>query len=226
MSDNRRYKDQAIVLRRVDYGEYDRIITFLTRKNGKVGAMVKGVRKPKSRLAGGIELFSVSDIVFLKGRGELDHVVSSRLGEHYRHILDDYPRLLMGYKAIELTEKLTEDEVGEEFFELLMRAFAELNDTTTTLPIIESWYYLQLLILLGRQPNLKEDSSGAPLDSDSKYLFHPEDGFIEHEAGNISVNHIKAWRLLSAKNPTEIKTVGGLDKAAADTVQLLEQMLA
>ena len=226
MSESKRYKATGIVLKRVDYGEYDRIITFLTEKHGKVSAMVKGVRKPKSRLAGGIELFSVSDLVFLEGRGDLDHVVSSRLVKHYRHILDDYDRMRIGYRAIELIEKLTEDEAGEEYFELLKRTFEELDDTETHLALIESWYYLQLLILLGRQPNLKQDSNGAELEESGVYLFHPEDGFVPHESGNITVNHIKTWRLLSIKNPHEIRSVGGLSEAAGETVELLEQMLA
>ena len=66
----------AIILRRTNYGEADRIVTFLT-PIGKIRAMVKGVRRSKSKLAGGIELFSESTVTFLETRGDLARVVSS-----------------------------------------------------------------------------------------------------------------------------------------------------
>ena len=59
----------AIILKRVDYGEADRILTLLTPDHGKLSLMAKGVRKIKSKLAGGIELFSISTITFAEGRG-------------------------------------------------------------------------------------------------------------------------------------------------------------
>ena len=63
-------RTKAIVLRRTNYGEADRILQFLTPL-GRQGALARGVRREKSRLAGGIELFAISDIVITEGRGEL-----------------------------------------------------------------------------------------------------------------------------------------------------------
>ena len=65
-------KTEAVVLRSIRYGEADRIITFITPDRGKVKGIAKGVRKQKSKLAGGIELFSVSDISFIPGRRDID----------------------------------------------------------------------------------------------------------------------------------------------------------
>ncbi|MDO8591465.1 MAG: DNA repair protein RecO, partial [bacterium] len=67
-----RYVTQGIVLSRTDFGEADRILTFLTNDHGKVRAIAKGVRKSKSKLAGGIELFSISDLTLIIGRGEIN----------------------------------------------------------------------------------------------------------------------------------------------------------
>ena len=55
-------RTHGIVLTRVDYGEADRIITMLTPE-GKITLMVRGVRRIKSKLAGGVELFSVSEMI-------------------------------------------------------------------------------------------------------------------------------------------------------------------
>jgi len=45
------YSDEGIVLRRIDYGEADRILTVLTLEHGKIGVIARGVRKSQSRLA-------------------------------------------------------------------------------------------------------------------------------------------------------------------------------
>ena len=67
---------RAIVLRRTNYGEADRIVQFLTPM-GRRSAMARSVRKEKSRLAGGIELFAVCDVVLTKGRGNLAVLTSA-----------------------------------------------------------------------------------------------------------------------------------------------------
>jgi DNA repair protein RecO (recombination protein O) len=67
---------RGIILSRTDFGEADRILTVLTPQQGKLRLMAKGVRKIKSKLAGGIELFSVSDITYIRGKGELGTLIS------------------------------------------------------------------------------------------------------------------------------------------------------
>src|SRR3954471_22046155 len=103
------YRTPAIILRRTDYGEADRIITFLTPDYGKVKGIAKGVRKSKSKLAGGIELFSVSDISFIKGRREIDTIVSTRLIKHYGNIVKNLDRTNLAYDLIKRLNKATED---------------------------------------------------------------------------------------------------------------------
>ena len=57
-------RTEAIILRRTNYGEADRILNMLTPQHGKVSAIAKGVRKAKSKLAGGLELFAVGYVQF------------------------------------------------------------------------------------------------------------------------------------------------------------------
>src|SRR2546427_12774085 len=64
------YRDRAVVLRKLDYGEADRIFTLLTREHGKVGAIAKGVRRPTSKLGPSLELDGHVDVLLAKGRGE------------------------------------------------------------------------------------------------------------------------------------------------------------
>src|SRR5690606_3084593 len=82
------HRTRAIVLRRTNYGEADRIVQFLTPE-GKVSVMARGVRREKSKLAGGIELFAICDVVVGDGKGDLGVLTSSRLVQFYGNILKD-----------------------------------------------------------------------------------------------------------------------------------------
>jgi len=55
----------AIVLSRINFGEADKIVTFITPSSGKLSCIARGARKIKSKLAGGIELFSVNTISYI-----------------------------------------------------------------------------------------------------------------------------------------------------------------
>src|SRR5664279_3509870 len=124
----RQIVSEAIILNRIDYGEADRILTLLTPDYGKLSLVAKGVRRIKSKLAGGIELFSVSDITFIKGRGEIGTLVSTRLKKHYGAIVTDYERTMLGYELIKRLHRVTEDQTESEYFDLLREAFEALND--------------------------------------------------------------------------------------------------
>src|ERR1700691_3575599 len=108
---------QGIVLKRVNYGEADRIVTFLTPERGKLSLMARGVRKVKSKLAGGIELFSVSDLTFIEGRRDIGTLISSRLETHYGSIIKNIDRVQLGYELIELLNRATEDHPESAYFD-------------------------------------------------------------------------------------------------------------
>ena len=62
------FKTRAIVLAHLDLGEADRIITLLTPEDGKIRAIAKGVRRPRSRIGGSVEPFAELDLVLARGR--------------------------------------------------------------------------------------------------------------------------------------------------------------
>ena len=143
----------AIVLSRTEYGEADRILTLLTPDHGKLRLMAKGVRRVKSKLAGGIELFSVSNITFAKGRGDIGTLVSARLLQHYGNIVANLERTMLGYELIKQLNKITEDDTEPAYFEVLHQAFAALDDATVPVGLIRMWFSMQLLRLNGHEPN-------------------------------------------------------------------------
>jgi len=190
---------QGIVLARTDYGEADRILTVLTPGYGKLRLMAKGVRRVKSKLAGGIELFSISDITFIRGRSEIGTLVSARLIRHYGRIIGDITRVQLGYELIKQLNKITEDEPEQAYFELLEHAFAALDDTNIDEPLIRLWFDAQLLRLGGHSPNLETDINGQTLRSEAMYVFDFDVMAFQSRAdGPFTADHIKFLRLVFA----------------------------
>lgn len=207
----RSVRTKAIVLRRTNYGEADRIVQFITPL-GRYGAIAKGVRREKSKLAGGIELFAVSDIVIAEGKGELGIVTSARLIEFYRHILEDYDRLQFAYEAVKQVGRASEMVDEPEWFEVLAEVLAALNDKNIALGLIETWFYLRHADLLGHALNVRRDINGEQLSVDKKYTYDvSEQGLRESVSGDIGADHIKFLRLVGNKSIATLSQISGLE---------------
>lgn len=215
----------AIVLSRTDYGEADRILTVLTPDQGKLSVLAKGVRRVKSKLAGGIELFSVSDITIIKGRSDLGTLSSTRLVKHYGAIIQDIERTMLGYELIKQLHRLTEDEPDMAYFELLHQAFEALDTHSVPLPLIRTWFTAQLIRIEGHMPNLHTDSQGRPLQADMTYDFDTDrQTFVpQPDAGRFQANHIKFLRLLFAGNtPQALMQVQGIGPLLTACMPLID----
>jgi DNA repair protein RecO (recombination protein O) len=202
---------RGIVLSRTDFGEADRIITILTPDQGKLRLMAKGVRKVKSKLAGGIELFSVSHITYMPGKGEVGTLISTRLIDHYGNIVRNIDRVQLGYDLIKQLNKATEDEPEASYFHLLETAFQALDNNEIDAGLIKTWYQAQLLKLAGHAPNLQTDTAGNKLQENQKYNFDfDEMSFSPQPNGRFSAGHIKVLRLcFSQHDPQMIHKVDG-----------------
>lgn len=217
----------AIVLSRINFGEADKIITVLTPDHGKIRIIAKGVRKIKSKLAGGIELFSVSNITVIEGRGEIKTLVSSRLLTNYGHIITDINRTMYGYEALKIINKKTEDNPGEEYFNLLNKVLEALNDNKTSLDIISLWLDIQLLKLGGHVPNLRTDTVGNKLVANINYNFNFDAmAFSPKDQGNFTPQHITLLRLcVGVVSPVSLRHIQGLTDVLPACSQIAKTML-
>jgi DNA repair protein RecO (recombination protein O) len=218
---------EAIILSRTEYGEADRIISLLTPRQGKVRLIAKGVRRSKSKLAGGIELFSVSNVTYLQGRKDLGTLISARLSRHYGGIVKDIQRTMLGYELIKRVDKATEDEPEEEYFDLLQTTFEALEDQAIDIGVVRLWFMMQLLRLSGHMPNLQTDMSGAKLLSDNTYSFSFDDmTFAVSPNSPFSANHIKFLRLgFAGYPPKALGQVQGGVGLAAELMPLVQSMV-
>ncbi len=217
----------GIILSRLDYGEADRILTVLTPNYGKLSLLAKGVRRIKSKLAGGIELFSVSNITFIKGRGSLDSLVSTRLVKHYGIIVKDLDRTMAGYRFIKQLNRITEDQTEAAYFDLAEQVFDALDDPDISLALISLWFAAQLIRLEGRTPNLQTDTASVKLDPRGCYNFDFDHmAFAAHGQGKFTAGHIKYLRLaFSGNQPKILNQVQGGANLLADTTLLVQAML-
>jgi DNA repair protein RecO (recombination protein O) len=218
---------KGIVLSRTDYGEADRIVTVITPDKGKRRLMVKGVRKMKSKMAGGIELFSVSELSYIKGKGEIDTLISARLEKYYSNIVQDIDRVQLGYEIIKTLNRATEDQSEEDYFDLLEAALKALDTNEVSNELIRAWFQAQLLRLAGHTPNLITDTKDQKLQAQKKYNFDFEEmTFTDHTDGQFASDHIKILRILfSHHRPAAINKVSGTDKLLPTLGPLIQTML-
>ncbi len=217
----RPFSTEAIILRRTNYGEADRILSLLTPERGKISAIAKGVRKPKSKLAGGLELFAQCDITIMEGRGDLGLVTSARLKQFWGSILTDYDRMQFAYESIKIVNRATETVSEPEFYYLLRDTLGWLDDLSVDWRVIELCFRLRLQQLLGRGLNLATDQTGQKLAADKTYHYDfADNAFFEDTHGRFASEHIKLLRLASIKNPVVLRQVSGLDVVIDDCVWL------
>ncbi len=207
---------RAIVLRRTDYAEADRVLQLLTPK-GRRSVIAKGVRRERSKLAGGIELFSLCDVVVRSGRGELGILTSARLAAFYRHILEEYERMQFGYTALKLVARATETIDEPEWFSVLSQTLEQLNELSVERQLVETWFYLRYAELLGDELNLRTDVTGQRLEADKLYMYDENEKALRpSQQGNIGADHIKFLRLIAEKPLAVVAQIGGTAEILPD----------
>ncbi len=215
----------GIILRRTDYGEADRIITFLTSDFGKIHVIAKGVRRQKSKLAGGIELFSISEIHFIKGKSDLDTLVSTRLIKHYGTIVRDLKRTELAYDLLKSINKTVEDKAGSEYFAVLHETLAALDDERIPIVLAELSFAMRTLQLLGHVPEFATDSQGNALNESDTFVFDFESvAFRPAADGPFNKNHLKVLRLLAHNSPQTVVQVSGIEQLCEDLAPLVRSL--
>jgi len=124
------YRDDGVVLRTQKLGEADRIITLLTRHNGRVRAVAKGVRRTKSRFGARLEPFTHVDVLIYPGRS-LDMITQAEVIRAYgTRLVSDYPKYTAGTAMLETAERFTpvEKEPAIRQFLLLVCGLRALGD--------------------------------------------------------------------------------------------------
>lgn len=148
------YPTEAIPLKRMDFGEADRIVTVLTPYYGKLRLLAKGVRKTTSRMAGHLELFAHAHLMVARGR-DLDLATQASTIEPFREVRDSLAKSSYAYHLAELVDAFLQDRDEHlEAFELLRSALAALAADHVAPELIARHFELHLLRIVGFQPQL------------------------------------------------------------------------
>ena len=172
----RLYRTDAIILRRTDFGEADRLLTVFTPEYGKLRLLAKGVRKTTSRKAGHVELFMLTHVLIAQGR-TWDIISQAEIVEPYRDLREDLDKTSYAYYLAELIDRFTEEhDANAPLFELLVLTLAHLNHTDDAF-IVLRYFELHLLSLTGFQPQLHFCVvCQEPLEPVEDNYFHVVDG--------------------------------------------------
>ena len=155
------FTDEGIVLRRVNYAEADRVLTVLTREHGKVGVIVRGVRRAGSRMAAQTDLFERSRMQLAEGRGELLVLAQAQRASGPPSGLAGDPRRSACAAVIaELTDRVLEGHHPDpDVYALVAGSLDELGDPGRDPRRALVWFGRQMIDRLGYGPQLERCAS-------------------------------------------------------------------
>ena len=210
----RTYRTEAIILRRKDFGEADRILTLFTPGSGKVRVVAKGIRKPRSRKAGHLELFTCSRLLLAKGR-DMDIITQAETVNAYRPLREDLLRGAYAAYAVELLDRFMPDaQENAEIYALLRHMLAWVC-VSADLALSARYYELQLLSLAGFQPELRQCVAGGEKIAAEDQFFSPEAGGVvcprcgetQPNVVPISLSALKLLRYFQANDYAKVMAV-------------------
>jgi len=151
----KRYSTEGIIISRKNFSEADRILKVYTKHFGKLTLIAKGIRKPKSRKRGSLEVFG--QIRFSASMGKnLDIMLEVEIIDSFDLIRKDLKKVALAYYFLEVVDKLTQDnEKNVALYEFLQSALGSLKETTS-LKNDKKRFVVGILTILGFWPANKK----------------------------------------------------------------------
>ena len=199
------YKTEAIVLRTMDLGEADRVLTVLTPRLGKLRVIAKGVRRPRSRIGGALQAFSDVQLVLAVGR-TFDVITSSSLEDPHLGLRNDLHSTAAAWYLVELVDRFVEGAAdSHEPFRVLAQGLSALDaGDDVSREVVARWFELALLDAMGFRPELSQclECGGVIEPEGNAYspvgggVLCPQCAHRAHGARQISTDALKVMRHL------------------------------
>ncbi len=155
MSKPRNYQTEAIIIKKIKLGEADRILTLYTPHLGKIQAVAKGIRRPRSKLAGHLELLTHSLVSLARGRN-LDTITGSQTINSFLPLKNDLQLTSYALYTTELVNQFTADHIeNHPLFQLLLETMHHLCHGDDN-ELVLRYFELQLLNEVGYRPQLHQ----------------------------------------------------------------------
>ncbi len=122
------YRVEAIILSAYEAKEVDRIYSILSREQGKMRIIGVGTRKPRAKLASGLDPLTKSELFLVKGR-VLNKVKGVIILNQYKNLRNNYDLLVNAKQTARIVDQLiSEDEASEEIFMNLKEYLSKLDN--------------------------------------------------------------------------------------------------
>ena len=160
----------ALVIRRSDYSEYDRMVTLFSPDHGRIDAIARGCRKPKSPLLNACEPFT-SGAFLLYQKGERFSIEQCQISESFYELRTDYDRLQHGVYWLKLLDASVMPDVPmQDLFLITLRALAHLNYSDLPAELLTMAFEMHLMAQLGYAPRVDAcQKCGRPIDSEARF---------------------------------------------------------
>ncbi|MGV8145627.1 MAG: DNA repair protein RecO [Alkaliphilus sp.] len=147
-------KTEGFVIKSIKYSEYDSIVTIFAREIGKVSAIAKGARRPKSSLKAGVQPFSYSEFILYKGKS-LYTVNQCDPIEIFYSLREDIFKLAYASYILELVNAvIIEEQTNNRLFNLLGKTLYMLKKKNIETNIIVRAFEMQFLEFAGLSPHI------------------------------------------------------------------------
>lgn len=170
------FKTEAVVLRKYKISEADVILTLFTRKCGKVRAVAKGGRKPKTKLSAASHPFVYGDFVLNKGK-DLDRISSIDIIETYYNLREDLNKLAYASYFTELCDLVVVEGItNNRLFDTLLKAL-HIVTHRNNYELVKLAFEIKTLDLSGLRPQLNR-CINCDKPRENLMLFNPEIGGV------------------------------------------------
>jgi DNA repair protein RecO (recombination protein O) len=151
----RTYQTEAVIIKKTKLGEADRILTMYSLDLGKIQGVAKGIRRPRSKLAGHLELLTHSKVTFARGRN-LDTIIGSQTIDSFLPLKNDLDLTAYALYAAELVNQFTAEHIENSVvFQLFVEMLHGLSRTSDHQLLLRH-FELHLLETSGYRPQLQE----------------------------------------------------------------------
>ncbi len=228
MSRERVYRVDAVILKRSDIGEADRLLTIYTPSHGKMRVVAKGVRKTQSRKSGHVELFTHSNLLIARGRN-LDLITQAETIDAFLRLREDLVRTAHAYYGAELVDQFTEELLeNPPVFDLLLSAFKWIGESDD-LWLTMRYFELHMLAHFGYQPQLNYCVQGDEVIEATDNYFDVSRGGVlcrrhgetAKEARPLALNTLKALRYMQVHPYAEVMRLQLSAQTRADVEAVL-----
>jgi DNA repair protein RecO (recombination protein O) len=224
------YRVEGIIIRSMDYGEGNKIVTILTKTHGKAGVMIRGAKKPKSRHGSLAQLFTHGEFVYFKssGLGTLNH---GEILESHHALREDLFKAAYASYACELIDRALQDEdAGTYLFEQLnacLTSLAEGKDPSVIIHLFE----MKILQAAGYSPELEACVScgrdNGPFSFSARLggLLCPQCRYKDSSAMEAGETLIKLLRLFGRMDMRRLGTIQVKDQTKKELAACMRQLI-